>query len=118
MNHTIKYLALNFGGTPMVTTADMPTVPTHILSPAADSNLKFINGALTLLITAGTIAALIAIIWGGAQWTRSGGDKQKVAAAKGRLTWGIIGLVIIFLSFFIVNVFAHLFGIELLIFVL
>jgi Type IV secretion system pilin len=76
--------------------------------------LSIINTALTIFLTAGVIAALIAVIWSGIQWTTSEGDKQKVAQAKARLTWGIIGLIIIMLSFFIINVFGYFFGVDLL----
>ncbi len=82
--------------------------------PEGDIAPSIINNGLTIFITAGIIAALITIIWSGIQWASSSGDKQKVASARARLTWGIIGLVIILISVFIVNVLSSLFGINLL----
>jgi hypothetical protein len=109
------YLALTIGGQRVAVPTDWegPKVPDRFINPPPDATSSLINGALTGFLTAGVIAALIVIIWAGIQWATSSGDKQKVAAAKGRLTWGIIGLIIIFLSFFIINVFGHLFGVNL-----
>jgi hypothetical protein len=109
-----QYLALKIGGTPMVTTADMPHIPEHLIDPPPDLGATVIRGALTIFLTAGVIAALITVIWAGIQWSSSGSDKQKVAQAKGRLTWGIIGLIIMMLSFFIINIWGGLFGVNLL----
>jgi hypothetical protein len=44
------------------------------------------------------------LIWGGFDWITSEGDKQKVANARQRLAMAIIGLIVVFLSFMIVNI--------------
>ncbi len=82
--------------------------------PQGDQAPNILSNAVTLLMTAGVIAAVIMVIWAGIQWTTSDGDKQKVAAARARLTWGIIGLIIILLAYFIVSMLSHLFGVNLL----
>jgi hypothetical protein len=109
-----QYLALTIGGTPFVTTTDMPHLPKHLVNPPPDLGATIIRVSLTIFLTAGIIAALIAVIWAGIQWTSSNSDKQKVTKAKSRLTWGIIGLIIMRLSFFIINVFSYFFGVDLL----
>ncbi|MBI2442554.1 MAG: hypothetical protein HYV40_01440 [Candidatus Levybacteria bacterium] len=58
----------------------------------------------------GVILALFYLIYGGIQWITSSGDKQKVAAARNRMIYAIIGLVIIFLSIFLVNLVLYIFG--------
>ena len=50
-----------------------------------------------------SILALIAIIIGGYQYITSGGNAENTAKAKSTITWGIIGLVIAFASYIIVN---------------
>lgn len=82
--------------------------------PQGDQAPAILSNAVTILMTVGVIAAVIMVIWAGIQWTTSEGDKQKVAAARARLTWGIIGLIIIFLAYLIVNILSHLFGVNLL----
>ncbi len=45
------------------------------------------------------ILAIIIILWGGFRWLTSGGSEEKVGEAKKVITAGIIGLVIIFISY-------------------
>ena len=53
------------------------------------------------------IVAIIIILWGGFRWLTSGGNEEKVAEAKKIITAGIIGLIIIFVSYaiatFVIN---------------
>ena len=42
----------------------------------------------------------------------SAGDKQKIASAKQRMTYALVGLIVVFLSFFIVNFVTGFFGIN------
>jgi len=52
----------------------------------------------TLLGFLGIIAILI-ILWGGFRWMTAGGNEEKIGEAKKIITAGIIGLVIIFISY-------------------
>ncbi len=70
--------------------------------------------AITLLIAGAIIVALFMLIYSGIQWIQSGGDKQKVEAARRRITFTIIGLVVIFLSFMIISIIGTFFGVQLL----
>jgi len=47
--------------------------------------------------------ALLMIIYGGFTMLTSGGAEQKINKAKGIIVWAIIGLVVIFLSYAILN---------------
>jgi hypothetical protein len=69
----------------------------------------FQNVIRGVLLFAG-IVALFMIIISGIRMILSGGDSKNVEAAKKSLTYSIIGLIIILLSFFIVNVFAYVTG--------
>ena len=63
------------------------------------------------------IAGLIlfgAIIVSGFQLMTSGGDQKKTAEAKGCLTNAIIGFVIIFISWWLVQILQIIFGIDIL----
>jgi hypothetical protein len=59
---------------------------------------------------AGTIA-LFMIIFAGYQFLFSGGDAKSVDGARKTLTYAILGLVLIFLSFFILNFIATVTGV-------
>ena len=69
--------------------------------PLYQANENYINTRLGLFITLtfiGTIF-LIMIVYSGIQWMTSGGNEQKVAQAKNRLTAAAIGLVIIMVAY-------------------
>ena len=55
--------------------------------------MLFIIGALSVVM----------IIWGGIRYTISGGSSSAVSAAKNTIMYALIGLVIAFLAFAIVN---------------
>ena len=95
----MKYLSLSIPGYNQI------PVPTGIkrLSELNNPEQKVIQTALEFLLIAGIIVALFFIIYAGIQWTMSGGDKQKLQTARNRLVFSIIGLVVILLSLFIVN---------------
>lgn len=60
---------------------------------------NIINWALIL----SGVTALFFIIISGTTYIRSGGDQEKIKGAREVLTYAIIGLVIILLSFAIIN---------------
>lgn len=75
---------------------------------------KIIRIGVTFLLVAITITALIFFIWGGIQWITSSGDKAKVEAARKRLVYAVIGLIVAFASYFIINLVGFFFGLKLL----
>lgn len=74
------------------------------------SGISAIQVFINLLFLTGTVLALAFIIYSGIQWVTSGGDKQKLQAARSRLTFTIIGLIVIALSFVIVQIVISLLG--------
>lgn len=56
----------------------------------------------TILYIVGVIAVVM-LIWGGLRYVISGGDSKKVTDAKNTVLYAIIGLIIAFLSFAIIN---------------
>jgi len=74
---------------------------------------KAIGSAITLMLIVAVVLSLIYIILGGMQWIQSGGDKQKLAKARSHITYAIIGLIVAFVSFLIVNVIGFFFNVKL-----
>ena len=64
---------------------------------------------ITIIFVIATLLALVYLIWGGIKWVLSGGDKTKVDAARAAIVASIVGLIIVFLSYFILNVVVGLF---------
>ena len=107
-----KLLALTIqqpGGAPVVIGPQNTSLPTGGLTTLQGT----ITNALTLFIIAAVVITLIIIAYSGLQWVSSGGDKQKVSQARARLTWGIVGLVIVFTAFLVVRIVASFFNITL-----
>ena len=92
-----KVLAVN-----AVTPCD-PNSPFGKICLDASNMGRLINSALTLIFIIATIAALIWLIYGAFKWILSGGDKTAVEEARNHITAAIIGLVIVFLAYFILN---------------
>lgn len=69
---------------------------------------------IQVLFLAGIIICFLFLVLNGIRWLMSEGDKQRVQKARDGLTFAVLGLVIIFLAFFIVNVISIFFNIDLL----
>lgn len=103
----MRELAVTIGGQDIDAPAGIP----HGGLPTVATVLG--NG-ITIFLFIGLSLAAVFIVWSGMQWIASGGDKQKIAAARGRLTWTIIGLIVVFLAFAIVNFIGFIFNVNLL----
>ncbi len=79
---------------------------------------SFIASALPAFVTfglvIGSIIFLFVFIAGALGWMTSGGDKQKVESARGRITSALTGLVLLFVTFAIAAVIEGLFGVDIL----
>lgn len=70
------------------------------------------TGVAFIFIVAGIIA-LAYLIYGGIRWITSGGDKNNVETARQTIIAAVIGLVVIFLSYVILNLVLGFFNISL-----
>lgn len=71
-----------------------------------------ITSVLTYSFTIAGIALLIFFIYGGFQLFLSGGDPKKVAEGKTTITNALVGFVIVFVAFWIVQLVAKLLGLP------
>lgn len=69
------------------------------------------NIVTAALVFAGVVAVFL-IIFAGAQYITSRGDQTKVDNAKKTITYAVIGLVVIFLSFFIIGLISAATGVD------
>lgn len=69
------------------------------------SNLgTFINNIITLAFIIAIIVVLIMLIWGAFEWIVSGGDKDAVGKARGRIINALIGLAVLAVAFALASV--------------
>lgn len=71
-----------------------------------------ISNIITALVVIAIILAVIFLIWGGIKWILAGGDKAKIEAARNTIVGVVIGLILVFLAYFIVTLVAGLFGVN------
>ena len=106
MDH-IRYLALTLPGNQQI------QPPSKIPKGGLTTVQKAIGNGITIMIIIAVILSLIYLVWGGVQWTQSAGDKGKIQAARQKITYALIGLVVAFSAFFIVSIFGSLFYVKL-----
>jgi len=86
-------------------TIDGKTInPPNSIKKTSDISLdSIIQVGVQLLFLTAILITLFYLAQGGIQWIVSGGDKQKIEQARLRLVYAIVGLIIIFGAFFLVN---------------
>jgi hypothetical protein len=104
----MSYLAFSVNGTPIQAPADIPT--------GGFTNGEFphiLQVVIVLLFMAAILFTLFMLIYGGYQWMTSGGDSKAIESARARIIHAIIGLILVFLAFTVVNVIAYVFDVTL-----
>lgn len=74
---------------------------------------SIIGFVIAVIFVVAILIALFFLVWGGIKWITSGGDKGGVEAARSQIIAAVIGLIIVFLAFFILNLVLGLFGLNL-----
>jgi hypothetical protein len=72
-----------------------------------------LHNIIILIFVIAALAFFFMFIIGGIQWITSGGDKTATESARGRITAALIGLVIVFLVYAILNLINTLLGFDL-----
>lgn len=103
-------LALSIGGNQIVPPAGIQ----HLQGGLSQSGGDILRLIFSFSILAAIVAATFYIAWSGLQMIFSTGEKQKVQQARERMSYIIIGLVIVLLAFAIIRLGEALFGINLL----
>jgi hypothetical protein len=73
---------------------------------------NFISGLIAVMTIVAVIWAIFTIITGAVSIISSGGDKQALESARKRITNGILGLVIVLVAIFIIQIVGYLLGID------
>ncbi len=103
-----------------VEAAQTPGSEIELGAPAAFASLGKINvsNLVSFLVTAVLIVASLVfffiLVISGIKWITAGGDENKVKAAKAQITNALIGLVIVFAAWAVINLLGTIFGIDLL----
>lgn len=86
---------INFGG----------NQPAGVIATSNPRILDIVlRNGIRIFFVVGAIAMVFMIAWGALEWVISGGDKEKVGAARKKIAAGIIGFVILALVFVIAQI--------------
>lgn len=62
---------------------------------------RLLDNLVGVFFAAGALAFIIMFVWGAVQMILSGGDKEAIAKARSKITWAIVGVALLGLSYFI-----------------
>jgi len=85
-------------------------IPAGLRGGLESSGTAFFQTVVNNLIILGSFLALLMVIVSGIQWIMSRGEPERIAAAKRRFYFAIIGLVVMLGAFFIVRVIVFITG--------
>lgn len=83
-----------------------------IQGTSSNNLTTLITNTIGLFFAIGGIGFMIMILWGSVNWILSGGDKEKIASARKRITTSIVGLVLLSSTFVIMLVLGQILGLD------
>lgn len=75
---------------------------------------ELVGGLIRISLVVAAIVFFFVLVIGGIRWILSGGDKQATEGARGQITAALVGLVIVFAAWAIVQLIETLFGVQIL----
>jgi hypothetical protein len=88
------------------------TGPFNVLCFQVSGISGVIGAIITLIFVIAVAVALFYLLFGAAKWINSGGDKALVEGARGQIVGAAVGLVILFVTFLVINVLFGFFKID------
>lgn len=73
-----------------------------------------ISGFIKLILVVAGLAFFFILVIGGVKWILSGGDKAHTEGARNQITAALVGLVIVFSAWAIIQLIATFFGVNIL----
>lgn len=98
----MKYLALKLPN------GDVLTGPDN-LKPDFKDLAGFISPLLQIVFYIAAFLAFYFLIWGAYQYILASGNKENLAKARARITWALVGLMVVFMAYFIAKFAADIF---------
>lgn len=69
----------------------------------------FLSGFLNIVFYIAVFLAFYWILWAAFQYILAKGNKESLARARSRITWALVGLIVIFVSYFIAKFASEIF---------
>lgn len=90
----LKSIALQLPGFPAVSGPEN-------LKPEFVDLASFLSGLLNIAFFIAVFLTFYFLVWGGFQYILASGNKEELAKARSRIRWALIGLLIVFIAYFI-----------------
>lgn len=97
-----KYCLQSTGSSKVFGRVDVPT-PLQNLGFGSIGISSFFNALIRLIYMLAAVIFVFMLMWGAIEWLMSGGDKEKVGSAQKRLTNAIIGIILLGVTFAILD---------------
>lgn len=108
----INALAYSISGVPVPGPNSIPQGGLFSPGTGQTTGQLIIERGIELLFLFAVLFALYHLVLAGIHWIMSEGDKQKVMAARDSIVHSVLGLMIVFLSYFIVFLVGKFFRIN------
>lgn len=87
--------------------------PTGDFSKLGDLTIGgIVSGLIRLILVVAALVFFFILVIGGIRWIISGGDKAQTEAARNQITAALVGLVIVFAAWAIIQLINTFFGID------
>lgn len=80
--------------------------------PGSEAINIILGNLVGLFFTAGALAFIVMFVWGAVQMILSGGDKEAIAKARSKITWAIVGVALLALSYLIFALLEYITGFK------
>jgi len=105
------FLGIQYANAQTPTTGTINLAPPSGAVPTATAD-QIVQFVFNLLIIIALLIAVIFAIYGGIKWITSGGDKAAVESARNTVVGALIGLIIVVLTWVIINFVLGLLGLP------
>lgn len=97
IHNTILQLALQLPGF----SPDAMASPVPSLKPEFTDLASFLSPLLNIVFYVAVFFTFYMLVWAALQYIMSQGQKENLAKARSRITWALVGLVVVLLAYFI-----------------
>ena len=99
--------SINIGGT----TIKGPLDGTNIIGKKIETLGDMINVILPFTMSLAGILLFLILMWGGYDFMMSQGDPAKMKSARAKITAGVVGFILLMLSYLITKLVSYIFGV-------
>lgn len=104
IHNTVVQLALTLPGA-----GNTIPQPSELTAKGFVNLASLLSPLLNIVFYVAVFFAFYFLVWGAFQYILAQGKKEELAKAKARITWALIGLIVIFLSFILTKFASEIF---------